>query len=217
MNIVLLGAPGAGKGTQALHIAGRFHLAHISSGDLFRQALEQETDLGKRAKSYMEQGLLVPDEMATEIVMERCDSLESGSGVVLDGFPRNLTQAEALDSALKARSEHIDCVIYIKVPRETLVQRLSGRWVCRNCQATYHAISSPPLREGKCDNCGGGLYQRPDDRPETVEKRLEVYFEETAPLIEYFQGTKRLVEIEGTGSIGEIRDRIFAAVERDCL
>ena len=216
LNIVLLGAPGAGKGTQALHIAGRFHLAHIASGDLFRQALEQETDLGKRAKSYMEKGLLVPDEIATEMVMERWNSLNSGSGVVLDGFPRNLTQAEALDSALKSRSETIECVIYIRVPKEILMQRLSGRRVCRNCQATYHEISSSPSTAGKCDKCGGELHQRPDDRPETVEKRLEVFFEETTPLIEYYQKTGRLVEIEGTGSIGEIGDRIFAAIEKDC-
>ncbi|MFO8143717.1 MAG: adenylate kinase [Dehalococcoidales bacterium] len=216
MNIVLLGAPGAGKGTQASYIARRFHLAHIASGDLFRQALAQETDLGKRAKSYMENGLLVPDEMVTEMVLEKWDALKSDSGVVLDGFPRNLTQAEALDGALKSRSEYIGCVIYIRVPRETLMQRLSGRLVCRNCHATYHEISSPPLREGECDNCGGELYQRPDDRPETVEKRLEVYFEETTPLIEYFQETGRLVEIDGMGGIGEVRDRIFTVVEGNC-
>ena len=206
-----------GKGTQASCIARRFQLAHIASGDLFRQALEQGTDLGKRAKSYMEKGLLVPDAIATEMVMERWDALKSGSGVVLDGFPRNLKQAEALDSALKSRSETVECVIYIRVPREILIQRLSGRWVCRNCQAAYHEISSPPSTVGKCDNCGGELYQRPDDRPETVEKRLEVYFEETAPLIAYYRKTGRLIQIEGTGGIEEIESRIFTAIERNCL
>jgi len=212
--IILLGAPGAGKGTQAAYLAQNLNLVHIASGDLFRQALEQNTVLGKQARSYMEKGVLVPDEITTKMVLERLAALNNESGVVLDGFPRNLPQAEALDKALAGSSRAIDSVVYIKVSPEVLLQRLSGRWICRNCQVPYHEVSSPPRVKGRCDRCSGELYQRPDDTPETVKKRLKVYFTETAPLIDYYVRTGKLVEIDGEGSVEDTGKRIVAALEK---
>lgn len=214
MYIILLGAPGAGKGTQAAYLAQNLNLVHIASGDLFRQALEQNTVLGKQARSYMEKGVLVPDEITTKMVLERLAALSNESGVVLDGFPRNLPQAEALDKALAGSSRAIDSVVYIKVSPEVLLQRLSGRWICRNCQVPYHEVSSPPRVKGRCDRCSGELYQRPDDTPETVKKRLKVYFTETAPLIDYYVRTGKLVEIDGEGSVEDTGKRIVAALEK---
>ncbi|MDD5510563.1 MAG: adenylate kinase [Dehalococcoidales bacterium] len=214
MYIILLGAPGAGKGTQAAYLAQNLNLVHIASGDLFRQALEQNTVLGKQARSYMEKGVLVPDEITTKMVLERLAVLSNESGVVLDGFPRNLPQAEALDKALAGSSRAINSVVYIKVSPEVLLQRLSGRWICRNCQVPYHEVSSPPRVKGRCDRCSGELYQRPDDTPETVKKRLKVYFTETAPLIDYYVRTGKLVEIDGEGSVEDTGKRIVAALEK---
>lgn len=214
MYIILLGAPGAGKGTQAAYLAQNLNLVHIASGDLFRQALEQNTVLGKQARSYMEKGVLVPDEITTKMVLERLAVLSNESGVVLDGFPRNLPQAEALDKSLAGSSRAIDSVVYIKVSPEVLLQRLSGRWICRNCQVPYHEVSSPPRVKGRCDRCSGELYQRPDDTPETVKKRLKVYFTETAPLIDYYVRTGKLVEIDGEGNVEDTGKRIVAALEK---
>ena len=211
MYIIFLGAPGAGKGTQAANIAQELNLVHIASGDLFRQALEQRTELGIQAKSYMEKGMLVPDEITTRMVLERISALECEPGVILDGFPRNLQQAKALDKALAETAESIDKVVYIKVSEEELLNRLSGRWICRDCQTPYHAISSPPKVGGKCDKCGGELYQRPDDTVETVKKRLQVYFAQTAPLIDYYTQAGKLLEIDGEGSVDEVSRRIVAA------
>ena len=211
MYIIFLGAPGAGKGTQAANIAQELNLVHIASGDLFRQALEQRTELGIQAKSYMEKGMLVPDEITTRMVLERISALECEPGVILDGFPRNLQQAKALDKALAETAESIDKVVYIKVSEEELLNRLSGRWICRDCQTPYHAISSPPRVGGKCDKCGGELYQRPDDTVETVKKRLQVYFAQTAPLIDYYTQAGKLLEIDGEGSVDEVSRRIVAA------
>jgi adenylate kinase len=210
--IILLGAPGAGKGTQAVTLARELKLVHVATGDLFRQALEQQTELGLKAKAYMEKGVLVPDEITIQMVLERILAPDCAGGAILDGFPRNVNQASALDERLARQSRAIDRVIYIKVSREELISRLGGRWICRQCQAPYHEVNSPPRVAGKCDRCGGELYQRPDDTPETVEKRLEVYFNETAPLIDYYTRTGKLVEVAGEGDVAEISARIIAAV-----
>ena len=191
-------------------------MVHIASGDLFRQALEQETELGMQAKSYMEKGMLVPDEITVQMVLERMAVSDCAAGVVLDGFPRNLRQAEALDKSLAGRAKAIDKVIYIKVSEKELLRRLSGRWICRNCQTPYHATDSPPAVHGECDKCGGELYQRPDDTVETVKKRLQVYFSETAPLVDYYIRAGKLLEIDGEGSIDAVGKRIVAALKVSC-
>ena len=214
MYIIILGAPGVGKGTQAASIARELNLVHIASGDLFRQAVEQGTGLGRQAKSYMEMGRLVPDEITIRMVLERISAPDCEPGVILDGFPRNMEQAKVLDKALLEQAKAIDKVVYIKVSEDELIRRLSGRWICRSCQTPYHATNSPPKVEGRCDKCGGELYQRPDDTAETVKKRLQVYFAETAPLIDYYAGTGKLLEIDGEGSIEEVGSRIIGALGR---
>jgi len=210
--IIFLGAPGAGKGTQAAIVAEELNLIHIASGDLFRQSLEQGTELGLQAKSYMEKGMLVPDEITIRMVLERLSTPDCEQGVILDGFPRNLEQAEALDRVLGEQGKAIDKAIYIKVSEEELLKRLSGRWICRQCQTPYHATNSPPKVWGKCDNCGGELYQRADDTVETVKKRLEVYFAQTAPLIDYYARAGRLLEVAGEGSPNEVAKKIIVAL-----
>ncbi len=212
MYIILLGAPGAGKGTQAVMLAEKLNLVQVASGDLFRQALQQKTELGLKAKSYMDKGQLVPDEITIQMVLERLSAPDCKKGAILDGFPRNTGQAEALDEALAQQSRAIDKVVYVMVSEAELLKRLSGRWICRNCQAPYHAVDSPPKVAGKCDRCGGELYQRPDDNEETVKKRLEVYFAETSPLIDYYNRTGKLLEINGEGSPADINRRIVAAL-----
>ena len=212
MYIIFLGAPGAGKGTQAAIVAQELSLAHIASGDLFRQALEQGTELGIQAKSYMEKGILVPDAITIRMVLERISAPDCETGVILDGFPRNLEQATALDEALHEQGKIIDKVVYIKVSQQELLNRLSGRLICRQCQTPYHATNSPPKVWGKCDNCGGELYQRPDDTVETVKKRLEVYFAQTAPLIDYYTKAGKLLEVDGEGSANEVGRRIVTAL-----
>ena len=215
MYIILFGAPGAGKGTQAAYVAQQLNLAHIATGDLFRQAVEQGTELGIQVKSYLEKGMLGPNEMTIRMVLERMSAPDCESGVVFDGFPRNLEQARALDEALAKRAKAIDRVVYIKVSEEELLKRLSGRWVCRNCQTPYHAVDSPPKIWGKCDKCGGELYQRPDDTVETVRQRLQVYFTETAPLIDYYTLWGKLLKINGEGGIDEVGRRIMVALHRE--
>jgi adenylate kinase len=211
--IILLGAPGAGKGTQAAELARQLGLVHIATGDLFRQALEQGTELGVKAKSYMEKGALVPDQITIQMVLERLSSPDCERGAILDGFPRNLEQAGALDKALARQGKAIDRVIYIKVSEEELLKRLSGRWICRRCQTPYHVTDSPPKVWGKCDKCGGELYQRPDDTEQSIKKRLEVYSAETAPLIDYYAQGGKLLEIEGEGSVAEVGRKITTALE----
>jgi len=211
--IIFLGAPGAGKGTQAANLAREQGLVHIASGDLFRQALEQGTELGIKAKSYMERGVLVPDQITIGMVLERLSASDCEPGAIFDGFPRNLEQAEALDKALAQQGKAIDKVVYIKVSEEELLKRLSGRWICRQCQAPYHATDSPPKVWGRCDKCGGELYQRPDDTKESVKRRLEVYFAETAPLIDYYAQLSKLLEIDGEGSVAEVGKRITIALQ----
>ncbi len=212
MYIIILGAPGAGKGTQAAILARELNLAHIATGDLFRQALEQGTELGLAAKAYMEKGVLVPDEVTIRMVRERIVAPDCERGIVLDGFPRNGNQAKALDEALARQAKAIDRVVYIKVSEEELVKRLSGRWICRQCQTPYNATGSLPKVWGKCDRCGGELYQRPDDAPETVRKRLEVYFKETAPVIDYYTQAGKLLAVDGEGSVDEVARRIVVAI-----
>jgi len=217
LNIILLGAPGAGKGTQAAVVAQELGLVHIATGDLFRQALEKGTGVAAQAKSYMEKGLLVPDEITIKMVLERISAPDCQSGVIFDGFPRNLKQAEALDKALAQKEDAIDKVVYIKVSEKELLERLGGRWICRKCQTPYHEVNSPPKVWGKCDKCGGELYQRPDDTTETVKKRLVVYFEETAPLIDYYTKAGKLLEIDGEGAVEEVAGRIVRGLRKEAI
>jgi adenylate kinase len=209
MYIIFLGAPGAGKGTQAANVARELKLVAVASGDLFRQAVERGDELGKKVKSYMEKGILAPDEVTAEVVLKRMASPDCEKGVIFDGFPRNLNQARVLDEALKKQGKGIDCVVYIKVSQDELVQRLSGRRVCRKCQAPTQESQKTAV----CRVCGGELYQRPDDNVETVTNRLKVYFNETAPLIDYYKKTGRLMEIDGEGEIADITRRIVRALE----
>lgn len=213
MHIVLLGAPGSGKGTQAGAISRRLGIAHVASGDLFREAASRGDELGRQAESYMEKGLLVPDEITIGMILERIAAPDCAEGSILDGFPRTLEQAKALDEALGARGEAVEIVVYIKVSPEELVRRLSGRFICRSCQTPYHLVSSPPKVAGRCDRCGGELYQRPDDLPETIRKRIEVYFAETAPLIAYYEEAGKLVEINGDGGIEEVGEELVEALK----
>jgi adenylate kinase len=194
-------------------LAEKLNLVPVASGDLFRQALQQETELGIKARSYMEKGQLVPDEITIKMVLERLSAPDCEAGAILDGFPRNTQQAKALDKALGQQSKAIDMVIYIKVAQDELLKRLSGRWICRNCQAPYHAVHSPPRVAGKCDRCGGELYQRADDTVETVKKRLEVYFAETSPLINHYQKAGKLLEVNGAGSVNEVNQRMLVALK----
>ena len=215
MYIILLGAPGAGKGTQAVYVAQKLNLVHIATGDLFRQAIEQGAELGIRVKTYMEKGMLVPDEITIGTMFERILAPDCESGVVFDGFPRNLKQAEALDEALAKQAKAVDRVVYIKVSEEELVKRLSGRWICRDCQTPYNVVDFPPKVWGKCDECGGELYQRSDDAVETIKKRLQVYFTETAPLIDYYTQAGKLMEVDGEGGIDGVGRRIIVALRRE--
>ncbi len=212
--IIFLGAPGAGKGTQAARVAQELKLVHVATGDLFRQAQEEGAELALQAKSYMEKGQLVPDEITIRMVLERISAPDCEQGVIFDGFPRNLKQAEALDKALLEQGKAIDKVVYIKVSEKELLGRLSGRWICRQCQAPYHAVNSPPRVWGKCDQCGGELYQRPDDKVETVKKRLEVYFAETAPLVDYYTQAGKLLAVDGEGGVDEVARKIIRALRR---
>lgn len=215
MYIILLGAPGAGKGTQAARVVQELKLVHIATGDLFRQALEQGTGLAIQAKAYMEKGMLVPDEITIQMVLERISAPDCDSGVVFDGFPRNLQQAETLDKALIQQGKAIDKVVYIKVSEKELLERLGGRWICRQCQAPYHEVNSPPGVSGKCARCGGELYQRPDDTAETVKKRLGVYIAETAPLIDYYTQMSKLIEVDGEGHVDEVGWRMVESLRRE--
>ncbi len=212
INIVFLGAPGAGKGTQAANVARELDLAHIATGDLFRQAQSQDTELARQAKYYMEKGQLVPDEITIKMVLERISGPDCAGGVIFDGFPRNLYQAEALDKALAGQGKAVDKVVYIKVSEQELLKRLTGRWICRNCQTPYHEVNSPPKVKGICDKCGGELYQRADDKEETIKERLKIFFNETSALIDYYSREGKLLEIDGEGKVEEVSKRII-----DCL
>jgi len=211
--IILLGAPGVGKGTQAAIVAQKLNLVHIATGNLFRQAVEQGTELGLQAKSYMEKGKLVPDEITIRMVLERVSAPDCEPGVVFDGFPRSRKQAEALDKAFQEQAKAIDGVVYIKVPEDGLLKRLSERWICRSCQTPYHITNSPPKVWGQCDQCGGELYQRSDDAVQIVKERLKVYLAETAPLIDYYAQAGKLSEIDGEGGVDKVSQRIIVALQ----
>ncbi len=213
MYIILLGAPGAGKGTQAAMLAGKLKITPVASGDLFRQALEKETELGKKARAFMDKGRLVPDEITIRMVLERLAAPDTKKGAVLDGFPRNIKQAGALDEDLARQGKAVAKAIYIEVPEAELLRRMAGRLVCRDCQAPYHETDSPPKKKGACDRCGGELYQRADDNAATIKKRLEVYFTETAPLIDYYKKAGKLLEIDGEGGTAAVNRRILAALK----
>ena len=210
--IVMLGPPGAGKGTQAKLLTQDLGLRHIASGDMFRYHLSQGTPPGLQAKKYMDQGRLVPDEITISMVLEEALGPCNRGGFIMDGFPRNLRQAESLDEALKEQGLEIDEVLLVVVPREELVRRLTGRWLCSQCQAPYHLDAAPPNVEGVCDVCGGQLYQRDDDRLEAVNTRLEVYYSQTEPLAEYYLCREKLREVKGVGSVEEVRQRLFEAL-----
>jgi len=204
MNVVLRGAPGAGKGTQASVLRSELGMVHVASGDLFRRALQEQTELGLLAKSYMEKGELVPDDVTISMVLERIRKPDCGVGVLFDGFPRTLSQARALDKKLHGEGRAIDKAVYIEVPEEELVRRLSGRWICRDCQAPYHSVSSPSRVAGKCDACGGELYQRADDKEETVRERLKVFFSQTLPIVDYYDKQGKLLRVDGNQSIVDV-------------
>ncbi len=211
--LVLLGGPGAGKGTQAERLSAALEIPQVSTGDLFRENLRNETELGLLAKGYMERGELVPDEVTVGMVRERLSRPDAAKGAVLDGFPRTIAQAEALGSLLTDLGFKLAVVPYIKVPEDVLLARLAGRWTCRGCGAMYHELFSPPQQAGMCDRCGGELYQRPDDTPETQRHRIEVYFEQTAPLINYYREKGLLVEVDGRPGIDEIQAELLNVIK----
>ncbi|MGI5837242.1 MAG: adenylate kinase [Chloroflexota bacterium] len=213
MYIVFLGAPGAGKGTQAALLAEKQGLKHISTGEVLRDAVRRGTELGKQAKGYMDRGELVPDALVVDVVVDRLSQEDTAKGAVLDGFPRNVPQAKALDEALKARGDAVDLVVFLNVPEASLVSRLAGRLECAACRTSYHQNNNPPKKPGGCDQCDGALTQRADDRPETVRRRLQVYFEQTAPLIEYYRERGILVEVDGDKPIPLVADQVLAAVQ----
>lgn len=198
MKIIMLGAPGAGKGTQAKKIAEKYNIPHISTGDIFRANIKNGTELGKKAKTYMDQGLLVPDELVVDLVVDRVNQDDCENGYVLDGFPRTIPQAEALDKALAEMGQKMDYAIDVEVPDENIINRMSGRRACLSCGATYHIVYNPSKEEGICDSCGQKLVLRDDDKPETVKKRLEVYHQQTKPLIDYYRKAGVLAEVDGT-------------------
>lgn len=204
MKIIMLGAPGAGKGTQAKKIAARYHVPHISTGDIFRANIKNDTALGKKAKTYMDQGLLVPDELVVDLVVDRLNQEDCEKGCVLDGFPRTIPQAEALDRALASLSQKVDFAINVEVPDENIVTRMGGRRACTGCGATYHLVYAPAKEEGICDTCGKELILREDDKPETVTRRLQVYHEQTQPLIDYYTRAGILKEVDGTADIEDV-------------
>ena len=204
MKIIMLGAPGAGKGTQAKMIAEKYSIPHISTGDIFRANIKNGTELGKKAKSYMDKGQLVPDELTLDLIMDRFKQDDCKNGYVLDGFPRTIPQAEALDTALKAKGEKVDFAIDVDVPDENIVKRMGGRRACVGCGATYHVVYSPTKVEGVCDKCGEELIVRDDDKPETVLNRLEVYHNQTQPLIDYYNEQGILKSVDGTVDMKDV-------------
>ena len=208
MKIVMLGAPGAGKGTQAKKIADKYGVPHISTGDIFRANIKEGTELGNKAKTYMDKGLLVPDELVVDLVVDRIKNDDCKKGYVLDGFPRTIPQAECLDKALSEMSDALDFAINIDVPDENIISRMGGRRACVGCGATYHVVNIPPKKEGICDRCGGELILRDDDKPETVKQRLDVYHEQTQPLIDYYTKKGIIRDVDGTMEM----DDVFGAI-----
>ena len=213
LRLLIMGTPGAGKGTQAKLLADRFGACHISTGDVLREAVRGGSKLGPEAKRYMDKGLLVPDAVVIGIVAERLDAADCAAGFLLDGFPRTVAQAEALDALLARRGQPLGGVLLIAVPREDALRRLAGRRVCEKCAAMFHLTFEPPSQKGRCDRCGGRLMQRADDREETIRHRMEVYLRETQPVLEHYRKAGILREIDGTGSREDVFGRVAASVE----
>nr|WP_317282530.1 adenylate kinase [uncultured Sellimonas sp.] len=209
MKVIMLGAPGAGKGTQAKKIAAKYQIPHISTGDIFRANIKEGTELGKKAKTYMDEGMLVPDELVVDLVVDRVGQEDCKNGYVLDGFPRTIPQAEALDKELSSIGDKVDLAIDVEVPDENIIKRMSGRRACVGCGATYHIEYAAPAKENICDVCGKELVLREDDKPETVQKRLNVYHEQTKPLIDYYRQSGILKIVDGTQEI----DHVFRQIE----
>jgi adenylate kinase len=210
--IILLGPPASGKGTQAKRLQQALGLPHVASGDLFRYNLKNKTELGLKANAYMEKGALVPDDITIGMVMDRLDRADCDDGALLDGFPRTIAQAEALDAALTEKDAEVTRVLNIVVPDDELVARVTGRRLCRECGASYHVKFNPPEEPGVCDKCGGELYQREDDTEETVRKRIKVYWEQTSPLIDYYKTKGILMDVDGNQSIDAVTDALMDAV-----
>ncbi len=213
MKIIMLGAPGAGKGTQAKMIADKYQIPHISTGDIFRANIKAATPLGMEAKSYMDQGKLVPDELTVQILLDRVANEDCANGYVLDGFPRTIPQAEVLNQALTERNDRVDFAINVDVPDENIINRMSGRRACVTCGATYHMVHVPPAKEGICDRCNSELILRDDDKPETVKNRLKVYHDQTQPLIDYYQQKGILKEVDGTKDMQEVFQNIVSILD----
>jgi len=214
VRVVLLGPPGAGKGTQAKVLSDRASVAHIASGDLFRKHLGEGTELGRLAKIFMDRGELVPDDVTIHMVLERIAEPDAKGGYILDGFPRTVPQAEALDEALATKGQAIHKAPLIAVETDELMRRLAGRWICRACQTAYHEVTNPPRQAGVCDRDGGALYQREDDKPEVVRARLETYDRQTAPLISYYEKQRKLVRIDGQQPVEAVTAALLRAVGR---
>lgn len=210
MKIIMLGAPGAGKGTQADKICAKYSIPHISTGDIFRANIKNNTELGQKAKSYMDKGELVPDELVVDLVVDRIKADDCTNGYVLDGFPRTIPQAEALDAALAAINDKVDYAINVEVPDENIINRMSGRRACVACGATYHIVHIPTKVDGVCDKCGAELILRDDDKPETVKNRLNVYHEQTQPLIDYYTAKNVLHEVDGTKAMEDVFSSIVS-------
>jgi len=210
MKVVMLGAPGAGKGTQANKLAVKYNVPHISTGDIFRANIKNGTELGRKAKGYMDQGLLVPDELVCDLVVDRVGQEDCANGYVLDGFPRTIPQAQSLDAALATNGSKLDFAIDVDVPDSNIITRMSGRRACLSCGRTYHLKYIPTAKEGICDDCGDTIVLRDDDAPETVKKRLDIYHEQTQPLIDYYKGTGILKTVDGTKAIEAIFDEIVS-------
>ena len=212
MNLILLGPPGCGKGTQAKILIDTYHIPQISTGDILREAIKKESPLGIEAKTHMDQGSLVPDHLVIKIIEERLKQADCNRGFVLDGFPRTVAQAEALDTTLAGMGSKLECVFSIEVDDEELIKRLTGRRVCKKCGESYHIEFNPPRQEGLCDSCQGELYQRDDDKEETIKNRLKVYQDQTSPLINFYQRKKVLHSVDGIGSIEEIKERLLTII-----
>ncbi len=212
MKIIMLGAPGAGKGTQAKMLSKECKIPHISTGDIFRANIKEGTELGKKAKSFMDEGKLVPDSLTIELIMDRLQKEDCKNGYILDGFPRTIPQAESLDKALQELNEKLDFAINVEVPDEHIKDRMSGRRACLGCGATYHVVFAPPKTEGVCDHCQGELTLRDDDKPETVQERLNVYHKQTQPLISYYEKQKLLKTVDGTQTVEKVFEDILQII-----
>ncbi len=213
MRLVLLGPPGAGKGTQAMNLVDQYDLVHVSTGDLFRANIKNETELGKQVQSYLSSGKLVPDELTIALVWDRLDQDDTQKGFLLDGFPRTIAQAEALDQGLEERGMKIDAAVCIDVPSPVLVERLAGRRVCPECGASYHIKDNPPKKEGICDRCGAALEQRKDDTEETVKDRIDVYHKNTEPLIDFYQKQGKLMKVNGNQGVDQVSQEIYRSLD----